>query len=59
MKVTQQVPQLEVDGKTLCQSMTIARFLARKYGLAGETDFEQAETDMIVDTICDSFFGSM
>ena len=28
-----QIPLLEVDGVTLCQSMAILRFLARRYGM--------------------------
>ena len=53
-----QLPQLEIDGKTLYQSMAITRFLARKYNLAGKTNFEEAEADMIVDLINDTFDGS-
>ena len=34
------VPVLEVDGKQLGSSMTIARYLAETYGLAGENAFE-------------------
>lgn len=53
-----QMPVLEIDGKTLCQSITITRFLARKYGFAGKNEFEKAEVDMIVDCIQDTFEGS-
>ena len=53
-----QVPKLEIDGKTLYQSIAITRFLARKYGLAGKTEFEEAQADMIVDCILDTFHGS-
>ena len=44
---------------TLAQSLTIARYLANKYNLAGRTDIAKAQADEIVDT-CDelglSFF---
>jgi len=50
-----QVPVLEVDGVKLCQSKTIARFLAIKHGLAGKTDLERAQADMIVDCIDDIY----
>jgi glutathione S-transferase len=50
-----QLPIFEIDGKvTLCQSHTIARYLARKYGLAGKDDLEQAQADMIVDCFDDA-----
>jgi glutathione S-transferase len=49
-----QLPVFEFDNKVLCQSFTIARFLARKYGLAGKTDFEQAQAEMVADCIDDS-----
>lgn len=48
-----QLPLLEVEGVTLCQSQTIARFLARKFDLVGKTDLEQARSDMIVDCFGD------
>ena len=45
-----QVPVLEVteDGKTvqIAQSVAIARFLARRFGLYGKNDLEMAEIDM-------------
>jgi len=48
-----QVPCLEVDGVTICQSMTIARYLARRFGLAGATDIEAAQADEAVDAVSD------
>jgi len=44
-----QVPMLEVDGVKLCQSNSMARFLARRFNLAGKTDLDQARADMIMD----------
>jgi len=50
-----QIPIFEIDGKvTLCQSLSIARHLARKYNLAGKTELEQVQADMIVDCIQDT-----
>ena len=37
----------------LAQSHTIGRFLARKYGLAGKDDWDQAMADMYADSIMD------
>lgn len=48
-----QVPVLEVDGKMLAHSHTIARYLARQHGLAGQNDWEQSTADMYVDCIYD------
>jgi glutathione S-transferase len=48
------VPTLEFDGITLCQSKAIARYLARKYDLAGKTELEQARADMLVDCMADA-----
>merc|ERR1711990_419180 len=42
-----QVPVLYWDGEELAQSMAIARFVARKVGLAGKTDLEFCQADMI------------
>jgi len=49
-----QIPMLEVDGVKLCQSNACARYLARKFNLAGKTDIDQAQADMIVDCLEDS-----
>ncbi len=48
-----QLPILEWDGETIAQSWTIARFVAKKGGLAGDNDLEAARADMIVDHIQD------
>lgn len=47
-----------IDGdKTfaLVQSVAIARFLSRRFNLAGKDDQEQALVDMYVDTVSDWF----
>lgn len=48
-----QLPVLYVDGVQLCQSHTIARYLARSFGYAGKTDLDQAKADMIIDCVDD------
>ena len=48
-----QMPVLEVDGVKLPQSMAIARFLAKQFGLAGKDNLEQAKVDVIVDASID------
>jgi prostaglandin-H2 D-isomerase / glutathione transferase len=42
---------LEVDGKPISQSIAIARFVARKHGLAGQNDWESAQADVLVDYV--------
>jgi len=53
----QQVPVLEITENsktyTIAQSIAISRFLANKFGLAGKTDIEKAQVDMIVDELSD------
>merc|ERR1711892_1614984 len=48
-----QLPVLEVDGQTIGQSISIARYLARRFGLAGKTDLDAAEADQAVDALTD------
>jgi len=48
-----QLPVLCHKGKLIGQSMTIARFLAEEYCLAGRNNCERAEASEIVDTLCD------
>jgi len=50
-----QLPILEVDGVRICQSSAINRFLANKFNLAGKTELEKAQVDMIVDCFVDAF----
>jgi len=52
-----QLPYLEVDGKPLAQSMTICRFIARKYGFVGENAWEEALVDQLVDYVSDAAVG--
>ncbi|XP_019644787.1 PREDICTED: hematopoietic prostaglandin D synthase-like [Branchiostoma belcheri] len=44
-----ELPLLEVDGTTICQSNSIARYIAREAGLAGKSSLEQAKVDMIME----------
>ena len=48
-----QLPILEVDGTIMYQSMAINRFLAKKFGLAGNDDFESYQIDNAVDNVND------
>ena len=48
-----QLPVLEVDGVTICQSMAIARYLANECGLAGSSSIVKPKIDEVVDVIND------
>ena len=48
-----QIPYLEVDGTKIPQSLTIARFLAKQFQLAGKDNLEQAKVDAVADTMAD------
>ncbi|CAD6195769.1 unnamed protein product [Caenorhabditis auriculariae] len=50
-----QVPVLEVDGVKIPQSLAIARYLARKFGYAGETPEEEALVDAFADQFKDFY----
>uniref|UniRef100_A0A914P3U4 glutathione transferase n=1 Tax=Panagrolaimus davidi TaxID=227884 RepID=A0A914P3U4_9BILA len=50
------VPILEFDGNYLVESAAICRYLARKHGLAGKGDLEEAKVDAIVDQNKDFHF---
>ncbi|KHJ76518.1 hypothetical protein OESDEN_23862 [Oesophagostomum dentatum] len=52
----EQLPVLEVDGKRIAQSYAICRFLARRFGFAGQDAFEEAVVDSIVDQFRDYLF---
>jgi glutathione S-transferase len=43
------VPVLDIDGQELAESFAIARFLGKKFGLAGKNDLEQALVDAVGD----------
>ncbi|KAF4528025.1 hypothetical protein B566_EDAN002208 [Ephemera danica] len=49
----QKMPYLEIDDMCLHQSMAICRYLARKYGIAGNTEAQNVEADMMAETIND------
>jgi len=50
-----QLPVLEIDGqKRIAQANAIARYLAHEYGLAGATNLENAQLDMLVDGLQDA-----
>jgi glutathione S-transferase len=48
------LPVLEYNGETICQSLTMARFLARELNLAGKNNVEAAKADAIVDACTDA-----
>ena len=48
-----QLPVLEVDGNTVCQSMAIARYLASECGIAGSSSLVKAQVDEVVDVVSD------
>lgn len=48
-----QLPYLTVGSVKLPQSVSIARFLAKRFNLYGSDDIEQAKTDAVVDTVTD------
>jgi glutathione S-transferase len=47
------LPVLEIDGKLIAQSNAVARYLARKYNLAGKDEWESMLCDLLVDTLGD------
>uniref|UniRef100_F1LCB6 glutathione transferase n=1 Tax=Ascaris suum TaxID=6253 RepID=F1LCB6_ASCSU len=50
-----QLPVLEFDGHKLAQSFAINRYLARKFGFAGNDPLEEAFVDSIADAFNDFF----
>ena len=49
------VPFLEYEGQRLPQTMSIAKYLAREFGLAGKNNAEQAQADCVVETTREAF----
>lgn len=52
-----QLPTMEYDGEIYAQTNAIAKFLAKKAGLAGNDDLEQLKMDMFMEYMND-IFGS-
>lgn len=50
-----QIPVLEIDGLKLPQSLSMARFLAKQFNLAGRDNLEQSKVDAVVDTAYDGW----
>lgn len=48
-----QMPVLEVDGQRVHQSVSMARYIARRVGLSGANDWENLLIDTSVDTVND------
>ena len=48
-----QLPTLEVHGNVLCQSVTIGRYLAKRYDLIGKSVMESTKADMVIDCCAD------
>lgn len=48
-----QIPVLEVDGKRVYQSTSIARYVTKLVGLAGADDWESLLIDIAVDNMND------
>ena len=42
-----QVPVLMWDGEEIAQTLAIVKFVARKVGMAGKSDLEFAQADMV------------
>ena len=53
VKSLNKVPFLEVDGHVIPQSKTIERFLARRFGLMGNDEYENAHIDSICECVRD------
>jgi len=48
------LPALHLDnGEVLCQSKTIERYLAKQFGMMGDTDFEFARIDSVCECVRD------
>ncbi|KAJ8948970.1 hypothetical protein NQ318_022994 [Aromia moschata] len=47
------LPILEIDGRPVAQSIAVARYLAREFGLAGKDEWESLQCDVLIDTLGD------
>lgn len=48
-----QMPVLEVDGRRVHQSISMARYVAKRVGLSGDNEWENLIIDTAVDTVND------
>lgn len=48
-----QMPVLEIDGEKIHQSVSIARYIGKTIGLAGNNDYENLKIDVAADTVND------
>jgi glutathione S-transferase len=48
-----QLPYLTVDGVNIPQSISMARYVARRHNLAGQDELSQTQADVVVDTLND------
>eukprot|EP00026_Physarum_polycephalum_P018931 Phypoly_transcript_20719.p1 GENE.Phypoly_transcript_20719~~Phypoly_transcript_20719.p1 ORF type:complete len:216 (+),score=40.99 Phypoly_transcript_20719:31-648(+) len=53
----ERLPELEVDGHRIPQSKTIERFLAKRFGLNGTNEFEEAAVDGFSEQVRDITIG--
>ena len=49
------MPTLEVDGKVICHSYAIFRYLANELGLYGSSNMDKAIADQVAETINEMF----
>ena len=45
------MPTLQVDGRIICQSTAIYRYLANEFGLYGSSNLDKATADLVGETI--------
>ena len=50
-----QLPTLEVDGQTICQSKAIYRYLANEFELYGSSNMDKAIADQVCETLEEMF----
>jgi len=50
-----QMPTLEVDGKVICQSAAMQRYIANEYNFYGSNNLERALVDQVCETIVEIF----
>ena len=50
-----QLPTLEVDGQTICQSNAIYRYLANEFELYGSSNVDKAVADQVGETLEEMF----